>query len=65
MFPINTEEKLAFRKEVKCKLFNIALVNYDKEDTIEGVFSKVFRYSIIEESSKDQKKNDVNEKYTW
>ena len=47
---IEAEEIFALWEEVECELLNIALVDYEQKNSIEGVFADVLGYSVVEES---------------
>lgn len=49
MRKVQTEEIFALSKEEESKIFNISFIDKQKKNTIESIFAKNFRNSIIEE----------------
>ena len=58
---VDTEEISAFAEEVEGKLFDISLIDYEKEGAIEGVLPDVLRDAIVEESLEYWCKDEVSQ----
>ena len=64
MVEVSTEEVLALQKEVEGKLFDVSLIHQEENGQVERILPQVFRYSVVEQSVKDKRKNIVDDK-SW
>ena len=55
MVEVSTEEVLALQKEVEGKLFDVSLIHQEENGQVERILPQVFRYSVVEQHSENEK----------